>query len=150
MKTNFVPKGNSVVSPYLVIEDVQMMLDFVKQAFGAQETSVLAMPDGTVMHAEVKIGDSVIMMGIAGPERELYKCMIHIYTADCDAVFKKAIAAGAISLQEVSDQFYGDRNGGVKDPFGNAWWISTHIEDVSEKEIERRMAELASAKESNE
>ena len=135
-----IPKGNNQVSPYLVVENAKVMLEFVKKAFGAQEKEVFTMPDGTVMHCEVKIGDSVIMIGTTSPETEPMKSMIHIYTEDCDAMYQQALEAGAVSVRELEDQFYGDRSGGVADPYGNFWWIATHIEDVSPEEMNKRVA----------
>ncbi len=90
------------------------------------------------MHAEVKIGDSIVMMG-EGADSKNFPGMLHLYMEDVDAVYQRAIQAGAKSLREPADQPYGDRSGGVEDAFGNQWWISTHVEDVSSDELERRM-----------
>ena len=136
------PTGNNSVSPYLVVRDARALLEFVKKAFDAREKEALSTPDGTMMHCEVVIGDSVIMIGTAPPDMEPTNSMIHIYTEDCDAMYKHAILAGAVSVQEPRDQFYGDRNSGVADQFGNYWWIATHIEDVSSEEIADRMAAM--------
>jgi len=95
-------------------------------------------PDGSVRHAEVRIGDSHVMMGEAGGEWTPMPAGIHLYVEDCDAIYRRALQAGGTSLREPADQFYGDRSAGIKDPCGNSWWIATHIEDVPPAEIERR------------
>src|SRR5262249_41107187 len=98
-----------------------------------------AAPDGTVMHAELRVGDSVIMLGEAQGEWKPMAAALYIYVKDVDATFARAVRAGATSVKPVADQFYGDRNGSVKDAWGNLWSIGTHIEDVSANEIKRRM-----------
>ena len=133
-----IPEGYHSVTPYLVNEGVPKLMDFLKKAFGAQEIFRFAMPDGSIMHAEVKIGDSRIMMGEAGGEHKPKPCTIHLYVENSDAVYKRALDAGATVVREIADQFYGDRSGGVKDPAGNIWWISTHKEDVSPEEMQKR------------
>ncbi|MFN3327089.1 MAG: VOC family protein [Bryobacteraceae bacterium] len=100
-------------------------------------------PDGAVMHAEVKVGDSRVMLGGARKEWGAMPGVLCVYVEDADAVYRKAIEAGGTSIKESADQFYGDRHGGVKDPAGNMWWIATHIEDVPEEEMRRRAAEWA-------
>lgn len=144
MEVPAIPQGGSTVSPYLVVDDPKAMLEFVKSAFGAQERELVTAPDGTIAHCEVKIGDSVIMIGSTPPGMNPTSSMLHIYTADCDAVFQQAIEAGATVVREVADQYYGDRTGGVADKFGNSWWIATHIEDVSSEEINNRLAAMKS------
>jgi PhnB protein len=126
------------VTPYLVVEGAARLLDFAKAAFGAQETERLAAPEGRIGHAELRIGDSVVMLADAHGGREPMPCMLHVYVDDADATFKRAVAAGAASVQPPADQFYGDRGGLVRDPCGNLWWISTHIEDVPPDELQRR------------
>jgi PhnB protein len=91
-----------------------------------------------VQHAEIKIGDSIVMMGEGAPSGKNFPGMLHLYLEDVDAVYQRALQAGAKSLREPTDQPYGDRSGGVEDTFGNQWWISTHIEDVTSEEMERR------------
>jgi len=134
-----VPEGYHTVSPYIVIPGVAKLIDFAKQAFGAAEVFSSKRPDGTIMHAEVKIGDSIIMMGEAQGGGKNFPAMLHLYMEGVDAVYQRAIQAGAKSLREPADQPYGDRSGGVEDPFGNQWWISTHVENVSTEELEQRM-----------
>ena len=134
-----VPEGRHTVIPYIVVPGVAKLIDFAKQAFGATEVYVSKLPDGSVMHAEIKIGDSIIMMGEGGATFKTFLAMLHLYMDDVDAVYQRAIQAGGKSLREPTDQFYGDRSGAVEDEFGNQWWIATHIEDVTPEEIERRM-----------
>jgi PhnB protein len=136
-KVKPVPEGYHTVIPYIVVPDVGKLIDFAKQAFGATEVNVSKLPDGSVMHAEIKIGDSIIMMGASGDKTFL--AMLHLYMEDVDGVYQRAIQAGGKSLREPTDQFYGDRSGAVEDAFGNQWWIATHLEDVTPEEMERRM-----------
>lgn len=133
-----VPEGYHTVCPYIVVPHIAQLIDFAKQAFGAAEVYLHKRPDGTVMHAEIKIGDSIIMMGEAPEASKNFPAMLHLYIDGVDGIYQKAIQAGAKSLREPTDQPYGDRSGGVEDAFGNQWWISTHIEDVSSEELERR------------
>jgi PhnB protein len=137
-KVKAVPEGHPTVSPYLVVSGVSKLIDFVKQVFGASEVYVSRRPDGTVMHAEVKIGDSIVMMG-EGANIKSFPAMLHLYMDDCDAVYRRAIEAGAKSVREPADQPYGDRSAAVEDTFGNQWYIATHLEDVTSEELERRM-----------
>jgi PhnB protein len=129
-KVNYIPEGHHTVSPYLVIPGIAKVIEFVKQAFGAQEVHLSKRPDGTVQHAEIKIGDSIVMMGEAAPDGKNFPGMLHLYVEDVDTVYQRAIAAGGKSIREPADQPYGDRTSGVDDGFGNQWWISTHIKDV--------------------
>jgi PhnB protein len=138
-KVKPVPEGYHTVIPYIVVPGVAKLIDFAKQAFGATEVHVSKLPDGSVMHAEIKIGDSIIMMGEGGENFKTFLAMLHLYMEDVDAVYRRAIQAGGKSLREPTDQFYGDRSGAVEDSFGNQWWIATHIEDVTPEEMERRM-----------
>ncbi len=133
-----IPEGFHTVTPYIVVEGVPKLIDFLKQAFEAKEINRHAQPDGTIMHAEVKIGDSIVMMGEARGEHKPMPSMLYLYVKDADAVYKRAVQAGATSVMEPADQFYGDRSGGVKDLCGNQWWIATHKEDVSPEEMTKR------------
>ncbi len=135
-----VPAGYHTVTPYLVVPDGEGLLAFLRAAFQAVEGSRTVRPDGTIANAEVRIGDSMVMVAQA---RDPWKPMptgVYLYVPDTDAVYHAALAAGGSSLMEPSDQFYGDRNAGVQDPWGNNWWIATHLEDVDDAEIQRRMA----------
>lgn len=133
-----IPEGFRTVTPYLVVPDAAKVMDFLKRAFGATERYKMPGPDGSVFHAELQVGDSIVMLGQAQDENR--RPMLYLYVPDVDATYKGAIAAGGISIREPADQFYGDRNGAVKDPGGNEWWIATHKEDVSPQEMQRRMA----------
>jgi len=137
-KVKPVPEGYHTVCSYIVADGIARLIDFTKQVFDAKEVHVSRRPDGSVMHAEIKIGDSIIMMG-EGQGIKKFPAMLHLYLEDCDAVYQRAMQAGAKSIREPVNQPYGDRSGGVEDEWGNQWWISTHIEDVSSEELERRM-----------
>jgi PhnB protein len=128
-KVKAVPEGHHTVTPYIVVAGVAKLIDFAKQVFGATEVHLSKRPDGTIMHAEIKIGDSIVMMG-EGQDVKKFPAMLHLYMDDVDAVYQRAIQAGATSVREPADQPYGDRTGGVEDAFGNQWWIATHIRDV--------------------
>src|SRR6185312_2103192 len=138
-----IPEGFHTVTPYLVIPQAAKLIDFLKQAFDATEISRMMRPDGTVHHAEVKIGDSIIMMGEAEDPASMRPGALYLYVPDEDATYRRAVEAGAISLSEPADMFYGDRGGGVKDASGNTWWIGTHVEDVAPEELEKRAAAAA-------
>jgi PhnB protein len=140
MAVKSIPDGYHSVTPYLVVEGAAKLIDFLKSAFDAKEIHRFGQPNGPIMHAEVRIGDSVVMLGDANPEIKPSLACIHLYVDDTDATYHRALKAGAISLREPADQFYGDRSGGVKDPFGNQWWIATHKEDVPLEELRRRAA----------
>jgi PhnB protein len=135
-----VPEGHHTVTAYLLVDDAETQLDFLQRAFGARVTELHKDPSGRVMHADVLIGDSHVMLGQAGPEWKSMPAMVHLYVPDCDAVYAAAISAGAASVREPKTEFYGDRSGGVRDRNGNQWWIATHVEDVSAEEIARRAA----------
>jgi uncharacterized glyoxalase superfamily protein PhnB len=135
--------GYHTVTPYLTVEGAAQLIDFLKQAFEAQETRRTAFPDGTIMNAEVRIGDSVVMVSEARGEWNPMPSAIYLYVHDTDATYKLALQAGATSLMEPEDQFFGDRNAGVKDVCGNYWWIATHQEDISSEELAGRVNALA-------
>jgi uncharacterized glyoxalase superfamily protein PhnB len=140
MTVKSVPEGYHTVTPYLVVRDAAKTIEFLKQAFGAEFAfEPTQRPDGTIMHAELKIGDSRVMMADATEQHPAMPCMLHVYVPDVDTVFKRAVAAGGTSVSEPSDQFYGDRGGGLKDPSGNYWHIATHTEDVAPAELKKRM-----------
>jgi PhnB protein len=134
-----IPEGFHTITPYLVVQGVATLIAFLQQAFGAEETHPpLQRPDGTIMHAEVRIGDSVVMMGELTGIFTPMPGSLYLYVHDADAVYKRALQAGATSLMEPANQFYGDRSAGVQDPVGNRWWIATHIEDVPPEELAQR------------
>jgi len=128
-KVKAVPEGHHTVTPYIVITGVEKLIDFAKQVFGATEVFLSRRPDGSVMHAEIKIGDSIIMTGEGGGAKH-FPAMLHLYMEDVDGVYQRAIQAGAKSLREPADQPHGDRMAGVEDAFGNLWWIARHIQNV--------------------
>jgi PhnB protein len=133
-----IPESYHTVTPYLTVQGVPKLIDFLKQGFEAQELERVMRPDGSIGHAEVRIGDSVVMMGEACAEWKPMPSAIYLYVNNTDAVYKRALQAGATSVMEPADQFYGDRSAGVKDPSGNHWWIATHQEDVPPAELKKR------------
>jgi PhnB protein len=144
MSVNFKPDGYHSVTPYLIVPGASDFIEFTKQAFGAEEKERFG-PPGKIMHAEVRIGDSIIMLSDGSPDFEPTRSSIHLYVDDVDSMYERALRAGGESLREPADQFYGDRSAGIKDRFGNQWWLATHIEDVSPEEMERRQATMAQA-----
>lgn len=136
-----IPEGFHTVTPYLVVEGVTGLLDFLKAALGATEIERTSDGTGRVMHAQVRIGDSMVMMGEAMEGFPPMPSSLYLYVPDTDALYHQAIQAGGESLMEPADQFYGDRNAGIKDPSGNKWWIATHVEDVPPEELARRARE---------
>lgn len=152
-KVQPIPKGYHTVTPYLVIDGAAKAIEFYKKAFGATEIMRMPGPGGKIGHAEIKIGDSPIMMADEHPEmgyrgpKALGGTPVStlLYVEDADKTFNAAISNGAKSLKPMADQFYGDRMGTLEDPFGHVWSIGTHVEDVSPEEMKRRMAELQPA-----
>ena len=136
-KVNPIPDGYPRFIPFLIVNDAPKLIDFLTEVLGAQETDRVTMPDGKVAHAEVKLGDSMIMISETSDEYPPNPTMIHVYVEDVDAVYKKAMDAGAESLKQPGDQFYGDRSCMVKDASGNSWGIATHIKDLTPEEIEK-------------
>jgi PhnB protein len=149
-----VPAGHRTVTPYLAIKNAAKALEFYKKAFGATESYKLMMPDGRLGHAEICLGDSVIMLADEFPEYGGKApetlggspVSIHLYVEDVDALFKQALAAGAKELKPVMDQFYGDRSGQLEDPFGHLWWVATHREDVAPEELQKRVQAMFAGK----
>ena len=138
MAVDPIPDGYHSATPYLTVRGAETLLDFVKAAFDAEEISRMAREDGSLAHAEVRIGDSVVMLGEANEQWPPMPSTVHLYVGDCDATYLRALEAGATSLREPTDEVYGDRMAGVRDPVGDNWWIATHVEDVSADELERR------------
>ncbi len=149
-KTKPIPEGYHTATPYLVIQGAANAIEFYKKAFGATELMRMSGPGGKVMHAEIKIGDSPIMlsdefpeMGVRGPKAlGGSPVSILLYVEDVDALAKQALATGAKELMAVQDQFWGDRYGKLEDPFGHVWGIATHKEDVAPEEINKRAAAM--------
>jgi uncharacterized glyoxalase superfamily protein PhnB len=133
-----IPEGCQSVTPYLVVEGASGLMDFLAKALDAKTTFSMPRPDGSIMHAEIQIGNSRVMMADANEQWKPMVMNLHVYVEDVDRYFKRAIEAGGKSLREPANQFYGDRSGGFLDPCGNMWWLATHVEDVSEEEMERR------------
>lgn len=140
MAVKAIPDEYNRVQPYLVVNGAAGVIEFMKATFGAQEKGRMPGPNGTIGHAEMLIGDSVVMLGDAGPENPPMPATMVVYVEDCDATYKKALAAGGTSERAPEDMFYGDRSAGVLDAAGNRWWIHTHIEDVTPEEMQERMA----------
>jgi len=147
-KVKPIPEGYHTATPYLIVKDGAGAIEFYKKAFGATELMRMADSSGKIGHAEIKIGDSVIMladevteMGYRSPQSlGGSPVSILLYVEDVDALFSQAVATGAKVQRPVQDQFYGDRIGGVTDPFGHVWYIATHKEDVSPEEMQKRAA----------
>jgi PhnB protein len=148
-----VPEGYHTITPYLAVENAPEAIDFYKRALGAKERVRMPGPGGSVMHAELEIGDSVVMLSDPFPQastkppKELggTSVSIMVYVDNIDSLYKQAIDAGATSLMEPDDMFWGDRFGSVQDPFGHSWTIATHVEDVSPEEMQKRSQEFMSA-----
>jgi PhnB protein len=142
---NPIPEGFHTVTPYLVVQGAERLIEFLKQAFGAEEISRFPKPDGTLGHCQVRIGDSMVELADGNEEWKARPCNLHLYVPDTDATYRRAMAAGATSLFEPSDTFYGDRSGGVTDPVGNQWYIATRIADVSDEEVHEPAAAAGKA-----
>jgi PhnB protein len=137
---NPIPDGYHTVTPYLIVQGAERLIEFLKQAFGAEEIYCSRKPDGTIGHTQLRIGDSMVELAEGNDQWQPLRCALHLYVPDTDATYRRAIEAGATSLFEPSDTFYGDRSGGVQDPSGNQWYIATRMEEVSEEEMTRRQA----------
>jgi len=147
-----VPEGYHTLTPFLTVRDAARAIEFYKQAFGAKERGVMKGPDGKIMHAELQIGDSIIMLADEFPEFGSLSPQsiggspmgLHIYIDNVDSAFDRAVKAGAQVEMPVMDQFWGDRYGKLKDPFGHKWSIATHVKDLSMDEMKRGMDEAMS------
>jgi PhnB protein len=153
-KVPYTPEGYHTVTPYLVVNGAARAIEFYQKAFGATEVFRMDMPGGKLAHAEIQIGNSRIMLADENPEWDARgpqsiggtPVSLMIYVEDCDAVYARALAAGATVVMPVADQFYGDRSGAVKDPFGHKWHIATNKEVLSPDELKRRAAEVFAKK----
>jgi PhnB protein len=149
MATKPIPEGYHTVTPYLAVDDAAEAIAYYTKAFGAKERSRMEAPDGSIGHAELEIGDSLVMLSDPFPQattrtpKELggTTATVFLYVEDVDAVVKRAVDAGATVTMEVADQFWGDRFGAITDPFGHSWSIATHVEDVPPDEMARRAEE---------
>jgi PhnB protein len=141
-----IPEGYRSVTPYLIVKGAARAIEFYQRALGAKEVMRFDAPDGRVGHAEIKIGNSIVMLADESPQMGAHAphssgrqaVSLYVYVADVDATFKRALDAGAKQLDAVQDKFYGDRMGAFVDPFGHSWYVSTHVEDVSPDELKRR------------
>jgi PhnB protein len=137
-KVQPIPEGFHTLTPYLIVGDADKELEFAKAAFDAKVMHLSRGPDGVISHVTLKIGDSMLMMGQGRAEYPPMPCMLYMYVENVDAVYKRALDCGAKTMREPADQIYGDRSGGVVSANGIQWWFGTHIEDVSEEEMEKR------------
>jgi PhnB protein len=134
-----IPDGYHSVTPYLTVQGAAKVIEFLKQAFGAEIASEpFKRPDGTIMHAEVKIADSRVMISEESEMAKATPSTLYLYVPNVDSVYQQAVKAGGKKIMEPTDMFYGDRSGGVKDPSGNSWMIATHKEDVAPQEMAKR------------
>lgn len=148
-----IPEGFHNVTPYLFVRTAALAIDYYKKVFGATEIMRMPGPDGRIMHAEIRIGDSIVMLADENPTEGMmspktvggYSIGLHVYVEDVDAVVKNAIENGAKGLRPVRNQFYGDRTGSVLDPFGHLWSVATHVEDVAPEELKKRMKAMSQA-----
>jgi PhnB protein len=137
-KPNYIPTGYHTVTPFLTVGDVSSFIDFCRQAFGAEVKDSMSAPNGSIVHAEVKIGDSILMVGPVMGDQPGRPGNLYLYVTDVDATYARALGAGATSMEVPTDEFWGDRAAGVTDAFGNGWWIATKIEELSHDEIQKR------------
>lgn len=135
---SYMPEGFTTVTPFIMVEDAQKVVDFVKRAFDAEEVHMLRRADGVIQHAQMKIGDSLFLLGDTMGKHPARPATLYLYVPDCDCHYERGLAAGGESLSEPADQFYGDRNASIKDPCGNVWWIATHKESLTFAEVEER------------
>jgi uncharacterized glyoxalase superfamily protein PhnB len=142
-KAKPIPDGFHTVTPYLIVDGAAKVISFMQKALGAEYRDEPTLrPDGTVMHAQLRIGDSIVMISDASEHAKAMPVMLYLYVPNVDAAYQLALKAGATSIMEPADQFYGDRSGGVKDAAGNSWFFGTHVEDVAPAEMKKRTAEF--------
>jgi PhnB protein len=138
-KAKPIPEGFDTVTPYIVADDAKTIIAFMQKAFGAElDHPLMKRPDGKIMHATMKIGNSRVMIADSSDRAMASPVMLYVYVPDVDAVYQSALAAGGISIMEPSDMFYGDRSGGAADMAGNQWFIGTRIEDIAPEELQKR------------
>ena len=141
MPVKAIPEGYPTVTPYLMVQDAAKFIAFMSTVFAAKTSEQLMRPDGKIGHTELRVGDSLIMLSEASASHPATPVILHVYVEDVDAAFERAVRAGGTVVAKPSNQFYGDRSGGVKEPSGNTIWIATHVEDVAPDELKRRAAE---------
>ena len=139
MSAQFLPKGFRTITPNIVVDDAEKAVAFLKKALGATENYRLTMSDGTITHCELKIGDSILNLGASMEEWPAHGLVAQIYVEDSDALFQRAVQAGAKVIMPMTDMFFGSREGRITDPFGNVWTIATLKEEVAPEEMQRRM-----------
>ena len=152
-KVKPIPEGYGSVTPYLIVQDAANAIDYYKKVFGATERMRMPGPDGKIAHAEIQIGGSYVMLADENPEMGARSpktvggspISLLVYVENVDRTVEKAVAAGAKVKSKVENKFYGDRMGGIEDPFGHQWYVATHVEDVSPEEMQRRMEAMAHA-----
>ena len=138
MATKSIPEGYHSITPSFCVEGAQEFIDFIKLVFDAQDRFKMEGPGGKIMHAELSIGDSALMVGDAQPQWPAKINSLYVYVDDVDATYARALKAGATSVRAPENAFYGDRTAAVQDPFGNSWGIATHVEDVPPDELKKR------------
>jgi uncharacterized glyoxalase superfamily protein PhnB len=143
MPVEYKPAKYHTVTPYLVVDGAERLITFISDVLDGTETVRMAGPDGRIAHAEMRVGDSMVMLADAPEPGEVTSAMLHLYVPDSDATYQRAIEADATSLREPQDEFYGDRMSGVQDSTGTKWYFATHVEDISEEEMARRAAQAA-------
>jgi len=141
MQKKWIPEGQHVLTPYLIVKDAVKFIEFVEKTFGGTTFECLR-NEGKIAHAEIRIGDSKIMLGEECGEFKAMPAGIYVYVEDCDVTYHRALKNGASTIHKPMDQFYGDRSGGVQDPWGNYWWIATHKETVSLEELQKRIDQM--------
>jgi PhnB protein len=138
-----VPEGYQSVIPYLTVKGAGKIIEFLKKALDAKlDFPPMLSPDGKIMHAQLRVGDSVIMVGEARDKSAITSSMFYMYVPNTDELYNKALKAGGTSISPPTNQFYGDRSAAVTDPCGNQWYFATHVEDLSDEEMKKRMAAL--------
>ncbi len=142
-KVNPIPQGYGTVTPYLIVDGVSKLIDFLKETFHAEERARINDKEDHVGHAEIKIGNSIVMMADSTAQYRPIPSQLYVYVDNVDDTYERAMKAGGTSEQEPTTQFYGDRTAAVKDPTGNVWWIAAHVEDISPQEMDKRMKDRA-------
>lgn len=138
-KVKGIPEGLNTVTPYIIVDGADRLIDFIKKGFNGEIVSIQRSDENRVLHATVRIGNSPIMISDTMPDMEPVTAMLYIYTGDVDSLFRQASKTKAKVVQEPKDEFYGDRAGALEDEWGNSWWIATQVEEVSEEELRRRV-----------
>ncbi|GAA3601422.1 VOC family protein [Nonomuraea rosea] len=141
MTVKSTPEGYTSVTPWIISRDTAGLIDWLKTAYAAVELGRMTDENGRIGHAEVRIGDAVVMLFDSPPEWPETPAFLRLYVPDADATHRRAVEAGGTSVTEVTHLFFGDRVGRIRDPFGNLWWIQTHLEDVAPEELERRLSD---------